>query len=1397
MKNYKQSGYGSLLVAVSMLLSACGGSDDSTPSPLTPNCPTGQTYNSETKVCVATNRAPIMTSAATFSVSSDLAEGAIAYRGLALDADSDGISWALTDPQGIFTISPSAGVITVSSAEKLQAAVGSTYHMVLTLTDTRGAENQFSLKVTVVEANPVVQPTVKPSATQGIVYYYREDGNYSGWILHAWNNASCNAYAQFDDDKGTDWATGLAPSGTDPRYGMYWLFDTKAGASCANFIVHKGDEKDPDGNDQKLMLDGDRWAFIVSGIGLFTAPEDVVFEGPFRVENSAAHWIDQDTLVWNRTVASPYLVWSDTGSLDESFDSSNKVALTGTTLSNAQKALVPHLNGGDWKAYKLSVDDATKKQLLQQQLVVAELDTQEQPLHASYVQHAKALDALYTTGSNDADEAQLGLSYSADQIKLALWAPTAKAVQLKLYNANKTAHSDLAMTLDPATGIWTASLDKSLDRLYYRYAVTLYHPASKRIETIESTDPYSVNTSTNGRYSQLVNMLDADLKPAGWDGRTVPTIAAVEDAVLLEAHLRDLSVTDTTVTAANRGKYLALTEQNSAMAGYLKQMATAGVTHLHLLPLNDIATIEEDSSKRIDLNSTVAELCTVRSTASVCGTVADSLTLAAAFASFDPASTAAASLANDMRGLDGFNWGYDPHHFNVVEGSYASNAEGVSRIREFRQMVQSVQSMGLRVVLDVVYNHTSASGLNDNSVFDKVVPGYYHRYNEVSGVMERSTCCENTATEHKMMYKFVKESLVHWASAYGIDGFRFDIMGHMPKDLLLDARTAVASVDPDTYFYGEGWNFGEVASDRLFVQATQANLAGTEIGTFNDRPRDTIRAAALNQATVDLMNVDHIRLGLAGTLQNYVMEDKDGERRAGSRYSQSSYALDPADIINYVDKHDNETLWDKLQYGLPSDMSSADRVRVHNLNAAIPLLSQGIPFFQLGLDKLRSKSLDRNSYDSGDWFNQVDYSNQRNNWNVGLPMSQDNPDQARIAELLANSNIAVSPEQISAASQVFREFLQIRQQHKLLRLPTEADVINRVGFRNTGPSQVPGLIVMTLDDGTGQTDLDPAVDAMLVVLNGSAQPRTISVNGATGFSLHSIQQNSADAVVRQASVSGQDFSVPAYTVAVFVKTQQGAQGAGLPADPDKVVSPYGDALLVLDGLSSPAPQLSYNDKGQYTVAVTLQPGNYQFSISDLAAIRLGFSAVVQAADSLALSQGTGDSIALTIDTAGNYSVVLDITSPTPTLGVKLRNALVNCSLPTSGETPPFVVTGGGSLYVRGSHSGWNPEPAYKMDYKGENRYQAVADFNGEFQFKLASDDGSWTTQLWAQNPDGTMDTSALVVGTSYPVAYKDGGTANNRTDLPAGKYSFKLTLNSANPAKGDNVGSLLIEQCND
>lgn len=1370
---------------------------DSATSPLSSSLTISVNVNS-----IVLNQSPVITSSAGFSVIEATSNGTTVYSAVGNDPDGDTINWSLVDPQSIFAIDQTTGEITITDSTKLIFENLTNYKITLVAQDDALVTEQSELEitVTVVKNSNSVAPSIVPTDSQAVFYYKRDDGDYSAWKIHAWNNETCDGYFDFDATSGTEWDAGLSHDGVDDNYGAYWIVDTKDGATCLNYILHSGNDKDPDDVDHKLTLADSRWAFIVSGNGIFHDPNDVTTEVPFKIENASAHWIDENTVLWNGEGDDLRIVFDDEGKLDNTFSAVNSLALTLTTLTDAQKLRVPHLVAG-WKAYSFDATLAEQKSMLKQQLVLASFSGDE-PISATYVQSAKALDAIYTFGADDADEVtDLGVTYNGDVISVKAWAPTAKALKLKVYAANKSLIATHDMNYDDKTGVWSYATteNESYDRHFYRFSVEVYHPVSKAVVTTEATDPYSVNTSTNGRYSQFVNLSDDDLKPTNWDSHTIPTVKNIEDATILETHIRDFSIFDTTTSVSNRGKYMAFTEAGTDANTYLSTLASSGLTHFHMLPANDIASIEEDETKRIELTSTVGELCARNGSAPVCGVASNSALIIDVLDGYDPATNEAKDLVNSLRGMDGFNWGYDPHHFNVVEGSYSSDPDGVVRVKEFREMVQALHEKGLRVVLDVVYNHTASSGLYDNSVFDKLVPGYYHRYSEVTGDIERSTCCENTATEHRMMGKFVIDSLVHWAQYYGLDGFRFDIMGHMPLDVLLDGRTAVAAIDPDTYFYGEGWDWGEVAGNRLFKQATQANIANTEIGSFNDRPRDTIRSAALSKSSSSLSDIDHIRLGMAGTLKNFELVDQNGAKKLGKNFAQSSYALDPADIINYVSKHDNESLWDNLQYegNLAPEIDSDTRVRIHSLSAAIPLVSQGIPFFQLAIDKLRSKSMDRNTYDAGDWYNRVDYTNMSNNWNVGLPIELGGDFKAAIS---ANANIAVSSQQIERSSAVFNEFLQIRKSSPLFRLTDESQVIRRVGFHNTGPNQTKGLIMMSIDDGTGLTDLDENNDALVVAVNGTANTVSHAISSASGFTLHPVQLSSADTIVQTASFveSGGvgTFSIPAHTIAVFVKAQGNAQSIGLAVDPDYVNSPYGDTPIFGSGFASDKLAFEYDGRGVYTAAATLSAASIIFDIADMNStdVDLSFSDVVVAGDSNVITDGGNNDFGTDITQAGTYAITIDVSGVTPILSIKLQNALVSCEAPISAGDAPFAITGG-KLFVRGEHSGWDPKPEFELVYIGSNQYKAVANFNGSFPFKLASNDGSWSTQLWAQNSTGEIETGDLIVGVSYDVAYKDAKTTNNQTTLSDGKYSFLLTLNEENPAQGNNVGTLLIEQC--
>ena len=537
---------------------------------------------------------------------------------------------------------------------------------------------------------------------------------------------------------------------------------------------------------------------------------------------------------------------------------------------------------------------------------------------------------------------------------------------------------------------------------------------------------------------------------------------------------------------------------------------------------------------------------------------------------FDPASGQAQSLYNDLRALDNFNWGYDPYHFTAPEGSYASDAEGVQRIIEFRQMVQALAGQGLATVMDVVYNHTNASGLAEKSVLDKIVPGYYHRRNPSTGAVETSTCCENTASEHHMMAKLMTDSLEVWARDYKIAGFRFDLMGHHLRKNLVDAYRAVRRIDRNTYFYGEGWDFGEVAGNARGVNATQLNMAGTGIGTFNDRQRDAVRggspfdggqsirrnqgfanglyvrpnelSSAGAQEKAQLLHAaDLIRVGIAGGLRDFQFISADGSLRSGGEIDYNGqpagYTLDPQETINYVSKHDNQTLWDNNQYKLPANLPVADRVRLQLVALSVPLFSQGLPFIHLGSDILRSKSMQRDSYDSGDWFNAVDFSYQDNNWNKGLPRAdKDGDNWPLIRQVIADPHARPSAADIVAAKRRFLELLTIRSDSPLFQLDSAREVQRRLQFHNTGPEQQPGVIAFSLADGPRDgRDLDRRYQSLMVVLNAS--PERVRLPGGSGYQLHPVLRESSDPIARQAKVTSDEFEVPPFTSAVFVQSQ--------------------------------------------------------------------------------------------------------------------------------------------------------------------------------------------------------------------------------------------------------------------
>ncbi len=612
--------------------------------------------------------------------------------------------------------------------------------------------------------------------------------------------------------------------------------------------------------------------------------------------------------------------------------------------------------------------------------------------------------------------------------------------------------------------------------------------------------------------------------------------------MIYELHVRDFSIGDASVRPEFRGKYLAFTQGDTHGMRHLKALAAAGVTDVHLLPVYDFGSVPEQG----------------------CVTPAPD-------GPPDGESQQAAVTAVSAR--DCFNWGYDPVHFTAPEGSFATDAaDGAVRIVEFRRMVQALHRAGLRVGMDVVYNHTYAAGQDRWSVLDRIVPGYYHRLDE-AGRITTSTCCFNTATEHRMMAKLMIDSAVTWARDYRIDSFRFDLMGHQPRAAMEELQRRVdAAAGRPVLLLGEGWNFGEVADGARFVQASQLSLNGSGIATFSDRARDAIRGggagdnderqvqiqgfvnglyydrnadAPSNVAAADLMRAgDLVRVGLAGSLRDFPLQAYDGrelrlEQIPYGGGQPAGYVTSPGEVVNYVENHDNQTLYDLNAFKLPLGTSSADRARVQILAAALNAFSQGITYWHAGFELLRSKSMDRNSFDSGDWFNRLDWTGHDNFFGTGLPPARDNAASWPLMRpRLADARLKPSPADIDWTRAAFLDLMRIRSSSTLFRLRTAADVTERLRFLNTGPEQVPEVIAAHLH-GDGYPGA--GFREILYLVNVDLEPHSLALATERGkrYLLHPVHREPRAADRRAAEQSLYDpltghFTVPARTAVVFV-----------------------------------------------------------------------------------------------------------------------------------------------------------------------------------------------------------------------------------------------------------------------
>lgn len=782
-------------------------------------------------------------------------------------------------------------------------------------------------------------------------------------------------------------------------------------------------------------------------------------------------------------------------------------------------------------------------QLLQGHLVVAALDSSGAIRFAASTQNGGVIDALFRYDGDD-----LGVSWKDNKPALKLWAPTARRVKLHLFATSTASQPESVCEMKrEAQGVWAIDGESSWRQKFYLYEVEVFVLSTGKIEHNLVTDPYSLSLATNSKRSQIVDLNDTALKPPGWDKLRKPALEAFADIVIYELHVRDFSIHDQSVPEAYRGRYLAFAQKDSLGMRHLSGLAQAGLTHVHLLPVFDIATIEENRAAQIlpDIPA---------------GLPAD--------------SPLPQEIITKVRAQDGFNWGYDPYHYLAPEGSYASDPDGTARICELRQMVQGLNQAGLRVIMDVVFNHTSACGQADTSVLCKIVPGYYYRLDK-NGKVPTTSCCPDTASEHAMMEKLMIDAVVSWARHYKIDGFRFDLMGHHTKGNMQRIRRALDALTPEKdgvdgtkiYLYGEGWRFGSLHDSQPTEAFNQANAYGYGIGTFNDRLRDSARGGNFSQDTKSdqgfinglyydynqdpansdtpkdfgqqkarLFNgMDNIKIGLAANLRDYVILNAAGKSVKGGEIVYrgtpgAGYTASPQECINYVSAHDNYTLWDHLAGKAPfrtpgrepGTASAEERMRMQWLGMSLVVLAQGIPFLDSGIDMLRSKSGDDDSYDSGDWFNRLDFTYNSNNWGVGLPPAWRNKAAWEFWKpRLTDSNLQPSRDLIVASVRYLRTLLSIRTSSRLFRLRTAEEIMQRVSFLDPkeGTEPIPGFIAMAISDKiAGGPVLDPDRQWLVCFWNATRSPVMFSHPALqnTPLQLHPALTAEVDPLVREA-----------------------------------------------------------------------------------------------------------------------------------------------------------------------------------------------------------------------------------------------------------------------------------------
>jgi pullulanase len=507
----------------------------------------------------------------------------------------------------------------------------------------------------------------------------------------------------------------------------------------------------------------------------------------------------------------------------------------------------------------------------------------------------------------------LGFSYHADQTQFKLWSPAASAVKLHLYEKGDGDNSIETIDLKrEENGVWATAVKGDQKNVYYTFQV---EQAGQWLQ--EKPDLYAQAVGVNGQRAMVVEL--SETNPTDWENDEKPPLENYTDIILYELQIRDMSIHESS-GITNKGKYLGLTETGTknpdGLSTGLDHIKDLGVTHVHLLPTFDHRSIDET---KLDVPQ--------------------------------------------------YNWGYDPLNYNVPEGSFSTDPyDGRTRIKEFKEMVQTMHKNGLRVVLDVVYNHT---GQTEDSNFNQLVPFYYYRQNAEGGFSDAAACGNETASEREMMRKYMIESVVYWAKEYHLDGFRFDLMGIHDIETMNQISAELHKIDPSIFVYGEGWTAGStpLPTEKQALKANTYKL--DKIAAFSDDLRDGLKGSVFQEKEGGFASnrkglKESVKFGIVASTQH---PQVDYEK---VNYSKAPWAAEPYQTISYVSCHDNNTLFDKLKLS-NEEATDEEIIKMHKLAETVVLTSQGVSFLHAGMEILRTKNGVENSYNSSDEINQIDW----------------------------------------------------------------------------------------------------------------------------------------------------------------------------------------------------------------------------------------------------------------------------------------------------------------------------------------------------------------------------------------------------------------------------------------